>query len=37
MIIGNNEIEQGVVKIKNLRTGEQSIHPVSQLAADLFR
>lgn len=37
IIIGNNEIEQGVVKIKNLRTGEQSIHPVSQLAADLFR
>ncbi|MFN9856258.1 MAG: histidine--tRNA ligase [Bacteroidota bacterium] len=37
MIIGNNEIEQGVIKIKNLRTGEQSIHPVSQLAADLFR
>ena len=37
IIIGNNEIEQGVIKIKNLRTGEQSIHPVSQLAADLFR
>lgn len=37
IIIGNNEIEQGMVKIKNLRTGEQSTVPASQLSADLFR
>ena len=37
IIIGNNEIEQGMVKIKNLRTGEQSTVPVDQLSADLFR
>lgn len=37
IIIGNNEIEQGIVKIKNLRTGEQSTLPTHQLSADLFR
>jgi histidyl-tRNA synthetase len=37
IIIGNNEIEQGMVKIKNLRTGEQSTVPAGQLSADLFR